>query len=166
MKKRVSIWLTILCTFMLCIGFASCNGVVSSSVDSSLESSSSIEDSSSVEESSSSVEDSSSSEESSTDVAIIVENATEGQTLLSYMETLQADGEITFSVRGGLLVTLNGTSNTTKSYWMLYTTDADNSNEAWGTYVYNGETLASSMYGVESLVVKNGETYIWTYQTF
>ena len=100
------------------------------------------------------------------DVVITVENALENQTLLSYMQEMQEDGTITFAMKNGMVAGLNGTSNTTKSFWMLYTTDAENANRAWGTYTYNGETLGSAILGAENLVVKNGETYVWVYQTF
>lgn len=100
------------------------------------------------------------------DVVITVENATDNQTLLSYMQSLQEEGKITFTLKNGMVTEIGGTANTTKSFWMLYTSDTENANQAWGTYVYNGETLGSAMYGAETLVVKNGETYVWTYQTF
>lgn len=100
------------------------------------------------------------------DVVITVENATDGQTLLSYMESLQEDGKITFTVQDGMMVKINGTSNKMNAYWMLYTTDMGNADTSWGTYIYNGKTLGSAIYGAESLVIKNGETYVWTYQTF
>ena len=100
------------------------------------------------------------------DVVLVAENVMEGQTLLSYMADCQEDGKITFSVQDGMVVKMNGVANTTKSFWMLYTTDTENANQSWGTYTHNGETLGSAMYGAESLIIKNGETYVWTYQTF
>jgi hypothetical protein len=49
---------------------------------------------------------------------------------------------------------------------MIYTTDEDNSNTAWGLVEYNGKTYGSAMYGAEELKVKQGESYIWLYQSF
>ena len=100
------------------------------------------------------------------DVVIVVENATQNQTLLSYMQQMQADGELSFTIQDGLVVEINGTANTLNSYWMLYTSDAENANNAWGTYDYDGVTLGSAIYGAEGLILKNGATYVWTYQTF
>ena len=100
------------------------------------------------------------------DVVIMVENATQGQTLLSYMQELQEENKISFVLQNGMVTKMNGTSNAVSSYWMLYTTDVENANTAWGTYEYNGQTLGSAISGVETLIVKNGEPYVWTYQTF
>lgn len=90
----------------------------------------------------------------------------EGKTLKDYMEYLQDGGELTFTVSGGMVTSINGKSNTTKSYWLLYTDDAENSEEAWGTFEYEGEIYASATLGAEALTVKQGHTYIWAYQTF
>ena len=100
------------------------------------------------------------------DVVIMVENATQGQTLLSYMQELQEENKLSFVLQNGMVTKINGTSNAVSSYWMLYTTDVENANTAWGTYEYNGQTLGSAISGAETLIVKNGETYVWTYQTF
>ena len=100
------------------------------------------------------------------DVVIVVENATQEQTLLSHMQDLQEEGQLSFTLKNGMVTKMNGTSNSTNSFWMLYTTDTENANSACGTYEYNGQTLGSAISGAETLVVKNGETYVWTYQTF
>lgn len=100
------------------------------------------------------------------DVVITVENASQNQTLLSYMQTLQDSGELSFTINDGFITKINGTANTVSSFWMLYTTDAEHSNTSWGTYEYNGETLGSADLGADELIVKNGEIYVWTYQTF
>ena len=99
-------------------------------------------------------------------MVIVVENATQEQTLLSYMQDLQEEDVFSFTLQNGMVTKMNGTSNSTNSYWMLYTTDTENANTSWGTYEYNGETLGSAALGVGELVVKNGATYVWTYQTF
>ena len=98
-------------------------------------------------------------------VIICVEHVTEGQTLLSYMKEMQTREELSFDIQNGLINSINGTSNAGSSYWMLYTTDTDNANTAWGTYTYQDEILGSAIYGAEMLVVKNGEIYIWSYET-
>ena len=49
---------------------------------------------------------------------------------------------------------------------MLYTDDAENSNDAWGTVVYEGKTYASATLGAESLVIAEDCVYIWVYTKF
>ncbi|MGN1372835.1 MAG: DUF4430 domain-containing protein [Candidatus Coproplasma sp.] len=99
-------------------------------------------------------------------VAITVSQAYDGETLLQYMEDMQKDGELSFTVSDGMVTGINGTSQTTNTYWMLYTSDTENANTAWGTYEYDGQTLGSAIYGAESLTVKNGCVYVWVFTTF
>ena len=49
------------------------------------------------------------------DVVIVVENATQNQTLLAYMQQMQDAGELSFTIQDGLVVELNGTANTLNS---------------------------------------------------
>ncbi len=99
-------------------------------------------------------------------VAITVKTDDKDETLLEYMEDLQEDGKLTYTVDKGMITKLNGVSNTTNCYWMLYTSDTANANTAWGTCEYNGETLGSSTLGAESLIVKDGCVYVWVYTKF
>lgn len=99
-------------------------------------------------------------------VAITVSGSTEGETLFEYMSDLKDKGELSFSFDDGMITQLNGVSNTSNSYWMLYTDDDENSNTAWGTYEYEGKTLGSSALGADSLVVVDGCVYVWVYETF
>ena len=99
-------------------------------------------------------------------VAITVVNATENESLLEYMEALQKDGELTFTIESGMVTSINGTKNTTNTYWMLYTSDTENANTAWGTYTYDGQELGSSTLGAESLTIKNGCVYVWVFTKF
>lgn len=103
-------------------------------------------------------------------VVIVAKDVAADTTLADYMETLQADGdnEFTFTLENGMVTSINGKANPAdySSCWMLYTSDEDNSNTAWGTAEYDGKTYGSAMYGAEELVVAEGETYIWWYQTF
>ena len=89
-----------------------------------------------------------------------------GKTLKDYMDYLVADGVLTYQLSGTMLDSVNGVKNGLKSYWMLYTDDADNSNNTWGTIEKDGKTYASAMYGICELPIKDGCTYILTYQTF
>ncbi len=51
-------------------------------------------------------------------------------------------------------------------YWMLYTSDTANANDAWGTVEYKEKTYGSATLGAESLVIKEDCLYIWYYQSF
>ncbi len=90
----------------------------------------------------------------------------ENAVLLDVMEALQAKGELTFDVENGMVVEINGTRNSTKQYWMLYTSDEDNASTEWGSYEYEGETLGSAIRGAGELEVKTGEVYVWVYTEF
>lgn len=87
-------------------------------------------------------------------------------TLLNYMNALKESGEISFVIENGMIVQINDVEQSTNSYWMLYTDDEENSNAVWGTIVYEGKSYSSASLGAESIVVKEGFTYIWNYQTF
>ncbi len=99
-------------------------------------------------------------------VITVSETVTAETTLLDVMNERKTDGDLQFEMKNGMITSLNGTANTTNSYWMLYTSDAANANAEWGTYEYNGETLGSAVLGAGELVVTQGETYVWVYQTF
>ena len=50
--------------------------------------------------------------------------------------------------------------------WMLYTSDGEMSNAAWGEIEYNGEKLGSAVLGADALPVLEGQVYVWYYQAF
>ena len=89
-------------------------------------------------------------------------------TLIDYMLKLKDKGELEFEVSGGMITSINGIDNPAdySSCWMLYTSDTDNANNAWGTIDYKGNIYGSSMLGAEQLNVKIGCIYIWVYQSF
>ncbi len=84
-------------------------------------------------------------------------------TLLDYMNELKARGDFTFTVKDGMVTSINGIENSDK-YWMLYTSDDDNSNSAWGTAEHNGKKYASSVYGADKLTLKPDNSYLWIYK--
>ena len=90
------------------------------------------------------------------------------ENLMSVMEELQADGLMNFTVQAGMVTSINGKANPAdfSSCWMLYTSDAEMSNSAWGEIDYNGEKLGSAVLGADSLPVVEGEVYVWYYQAF
>ena len=91
--------------------------------------------------------------------------------LEDYMKKLQSKEEISFkgtvdSVYGLYITEINGVKAGVSEAWMLYTTDAANSNSEWGSYEYDGKTLGSATLGVSNLIIKNGETYVWVLQKY
>lgn len=90
----------------------------------------------------------------------------ENKTLKDYMEHLQENKKFMFTVSNGMVTEINGKANTTKSFWMLYTSDAENSNKEWGMFEYENSVYGSATLGADALIVKEGCIYIWAYQTF
>lgn len=90
----------------------------------------------------------------------------ENKTLLDYMNYLQGKNELAFTVNDGMVTSINGISNTSNSYWMLYTSDTDNANSDWGTYNDGGAIYGSATLGAAALVIKENCIYAWVYQTF
>ena len=88
--------------------------------------------------------------------------------LITYMEKLKEEGELDFSVENGMVVAINGIENPAdfSHCWMLYTSDAENANDAWGTVEYDSKTYGSAVTGAESLKIKPDQLYIWVYKAF
>ena len=88
-----------------------------------------------------------------------------GKTLKDCMDDLKTRGELEYEMEKGMVTSVNGVDNPADySYcWMLYTDDAENSNDAWGTIEYSGKTYASASYGATELVIAKGCIYIWVY---
>ena len=83
--------------------------------------------------------------------------------LLDYMNRLKDRGELTFTIDNGMITSVNGIKNADK-YWMLYTSDAENSNPAWGTVEYEGKEYSSASLGAKELMLKPDTLYIWVYK--
>lgn len=88
--------------------------------------------------------------------------------LIDYMNTLAEDGKLTCKISDGMVTSINGIDNPAdfSSCWMLYTSDAENANSAWGTVQYDGKEYGSAISGAETLKIKAGELYIWVFQSF
>lgn len=103
---------------------------------------------------------------SETDEFVVIKCQTDKEdlTLASYMDGL----DDIFLIENGMVVSINGIKNAADwSYcWMLYTDDEEMSNVAWGEIEYKDKIYGSAVLGADSLVVKNGKTYIWVYQGF
>lgn len=90
----------------------------------------------------------------------------DGKTLKDFMDYLQDNGKFTYSIENGMVTAINGKSNTSKSFWMLYTSDSENANREWGVFEHEGTVYGSAVLGAEALPVKEGCIYVWAYQTF
>ena len=95
-------------------------------------------------------------------------NGEADMTLMDYMETLKDGGELEFSVSDGMITSINGIENPAdySSCWMLYTSDEDTANKAWGTVEYEGKEYGSAISGAETLKIKADQLYIWVYKSF
>lgn len=105
---------------------------------------------------------------SKTDTQVVIQvNQTDGNAVLvNVMEDLQNKGELTFTESSGMITSINGVANDAKAnfYWMLYTSDSEMAETAWGTIEYNGQIVGSAVVGAEALTVIQGGIYIWSYQ--
>ena len=88
--------------------------------------------------------------------------------LIDYMNELAQKGELACTIEDGMITSINGIANPAdySSCWMLYTSDAENANTAWGTVEYDGQTYGSAISGAEALKIKPDQLYIWVFQSF
>ena len=106
-------------------------------------------------------------ENDTTIVIKVIEEPIDGSiVLLDYMDKLKQKGQIDFNVENGMITSVNGIENAKdfSKCWMLYTSDSDNSNPAWGTVDYNGNIYGSSIFGADKLEIKKDELYFWVYK--
>jgi len=87
--------------------------------------------------------------------------------LIDYMELMREEG-LEFEVSDGMIVSINGIENPAdySSCWMLYTSDGENANSAWGTVEYEGTEYGSAISGAETLKIKADQIYIWVFKSF
>ena len=95
-------------------------------------------------------------------------DGTADMVLIDYMNKLVSEGELTCKISNGMITSINGIDNPAdfSSCWMLYTSDAENANSAWGTVQYNGQEYGSAISGAETLKIKADQLYIWVFQSF
>ena len=103
-------------------------------------------------------------------IVMKVTEAEENASALSALAKLKEDGQIDFksidSGYGAYITSINGKEQTATASWMFYTSDEEFSNAEWGTIEYDGMTFASSALGASSLIVKVGEYYIWSFESW
>ena len=87
--------------------------------------------------------------------------------LIDYMIQRKEKGELEFSISNGMVNSINGVENPAdySSCWMLYTSDEDNANAAWGIVEYKGKEYGSAISGAEALTIKPDQLYIWVYKS-
>ena len=92
----------------------------------------------------------------------------EDMLLIDYMNQLVQSGELTCTIKDGMITSINGIENPAdySSCWMLYTSDADNANTGWGTVEYQGVEYGSAISGAEVLKIKPDQLYIWVFKSF
>ena len=104
------------------------------------------------------------------DTCIVIKGTSdfENKSLLTYMESLKVEGKLEFTITDGMITSINGIDNPAdfSSCWMLYTSDADNANSAWGTVMYDGVEYGSAIVGATDLIIKPDCLYIWAYIAF
>ena len=99
------------------------------------------------------------------------QEAMDGKTdmfLIGYMKILKEKGELEFEIANGMITSINGIDNPAdfSSCWMLYTSDEELSNVAWGTVEYEGKEYNSAVSGAETLKIKPDQLYIWVFKSF
>ena len=101
-------------------------------------------------------------------LVIKVLEAVEEESLLAVMSYLQAKGGLAYTMSGTMVSGINGKNNPAdySSCWMLYTSDSEFSNEAWGTITIDGQEFGSAVLGAELLPVRKDALYVWSFQTF
>ena len=108
--------------------------------------------------------------ESATETLIVVkvEKTVGEETLADALALLQENGALTYKIENGMLSSLNGKTNAAdfSSCWMVYSSDKEFTDTAWGTVSYKDMRLGSTIVGVEVLPLTDGEYYAFSYDTF
>ena len=108
-----------------------------------------------------------------TDTTIVIKITQEAiagasdMTLMDYMTQLKEADKLDFEISDGMITSINGVENPVdySSCWMLYTSDEENANKAWGTVEYEGKEYGSAVSGADALKIKADQLYIWVYKS-
>lgn len=95
---------------------------------------------------------------------------TDRSTLADYLVAMREKGLISYEMEYGMINSVNGivneyTGTNSMNSWMIYTSDPDQSNAAFGKLKYEGKTYASASLGAESLIVKAEYAYFLAYHS-
>lgn len=102
-----------------------------------------------------------------TDTFVVITAQTdEDLTLIEYINTLDEYKDM-FVIENGMVTSIDGIANTANwsHSWMIYTSDTEMANTAWGEIEYKGNVYGSAILGASQLKVKNGCLYIFVYQS-
>lgn len=100
-------------------------------------------------------------------VVLTVTQADDCATLIDYMNKINGSKSLkSFEISNGMITVINGKKASGNVYWMVFTDDADYSNEQWGSVEIDGVTYYSATLGAESLPIEEGATYVWYAQAF
>lgn len=96
--------------------------------------------------------------------------ALDGATLADYLAAMKERGLISYTMENGMLTEVNGKKNrstgtSSAECWMIYTSDPDYSNAAFGTLTYDGVVYPSASLGAESIVLSKSFVYLLAYHT-
>ena len=106
-------------------------------------------------------------DEKSVIIRVDISKVGDNATLKDYMDYLEREEKLSYELSDdGMVTSINGKSGQSNEYWLLYTSDSQNSNTSWGNCNYAGKIYGSAIAGVETLIVKDGELYIWILQAF
>ncbi len=102
-----------------------------------------------------------------TDTFVVITAQTdEDLTLIEYINSLDEYKDM-FVIENGMVTSIDGVANTANwsHSWMIYTSDSEIANKAWGEVEYKGNVYGSAILGASQLKVKNGCLYIFVYQS-
>lgn len=93
----------------------------------------------------------------------------EGKNLVDYLNKLQSDDKISYEASDGYINTVNGKTADyakDKTSWMIYTSDEEMGNAAWGTYEFEGKTYYSAVVGINDYPLVEGTVILFAFCRF
>ena len=90
-----------------------------------------------------------------------------GKFLIDYLDALQAKGEISYVAEDGawgkFITQINDrkADSSQGESWFIYADDEENTTPAWGEYKVGEKTYYSTNYGVTSMPIKEGVTFVF-----
>ncbi len=93
----------------------------------------------------------------------------DGKNLVDYLDELVKKGDFSYSASNGMVTTVNGKTAdyaADKTSWMIYTSDEDLGNAAWGTYEFEGKTYYSATLGIGDYPLSEGTVILFVFCQF
>jgi hypothetical protein len=97
----------------------------------------------------------------------ITDEVAEGVTLYEYIIEDEEYKKV-FSFEGITIVGVNGLRNNwnMRKYWVPYNDNPLYSDGKLGEVTYNGKVYKSACVGIDEIIVKKGDTFIWYYRKY